>query len=148
MVYTARMQRERFEALAVELAERDRGLDQLLARVRDGALELRARAEAAMDAFRVKATAAGAEHLTQFELGPVEPDEKHVDCLQFRVSRGRWEIICVAKAAAPEPKVTLVGPFRRGKPERPCSDHPLTGKGVERALEDLLLVLIREASER
>ena len=148
MFYNPQMQSERFETLALELAERDRGLDQQLCRVRNGALELRARAQAVVDVFKAKATAEGAEHLTQIDVGPVEPDEKHVDCLQFRVSRGRWEIVCVAKAASPEPKATLVGPFQRGKPERPCSDHLLSGNEVERGLEDLLLALIREASAR
>ncbi len=45
-------------------------------------------------------------------------------------------------------EVTLVGPFRRGKPEKPCSDYPLRGAELGRALEDLLLRLIRAASER
>ncbi len=75
----------------------------------------------------------------------VEPDEKHVDCLQFRIARGRWEALCVVKAKG---SVTLVGPFKRGKTEKPCSDQPLRGAAVESALEELVTRLIRVASER
>ena len=145
MLYTGRVQTQRFEKLASELATRDRDLPLAITEARVAAVELRERAEAAVEAFRQTARKEGADHLADIRVGPVEPDEKHVDCVQFRVWRGRFEIICVAKA---EGAVRLVGPFRRGKSEKPCLDQPPRGEAVERALEELLEKLIREASER
>ncbi|MFQ5513879.1 MAG: hypothetical protein ACE5FG_05525 [Myxococcota bacterium] len=139
---------ERFVELAAELAERDRELPSRLAGVREGATALHAIARSALEHFQEELRKRGAEHLASFAIGPVEPDEKHVDCLQFRVSRGRWEILCVAKAREEGPKVTLVGPFRRGKPEKPCRDFPLRSDEVERGLEDVLVELIRQATDR
>ncbi len=139
------MDTERIEQLARELAARDAGLTPALQDVREAAEQLRGRALALVEAFKQVARDSGAPHLAHLEVGPVEPDEKHVDCIQFRVTRGRWEVVCVGKTKG---DVTLVGPFRRGKPEKPCADYPLRGEEVERALEDLLLRLIRAASER
>ena len=144
MLYTWSVETERFEELARELAAQHPGLAAELAEVHEAAEHLRDLAHAMLEAFKRVARAADAEYLTQLEVGPVEPDEKHVDCIQFRVARGRWEFMCVVKA---KKTVTLVGPFCRGKPEKPCSDHPLRGEQVERALEDLLAHLIRAASE-
>jgi hypothetical protein len=139
------MATRRLVELAERLAERDRALGEPLARAWDGARELREQVAAAAEAFRRTVRARAAEHLANLEVGPVEPDQKHVDCVQFRISRGRLEALCVAKA---EGKVTLVGPYRRGRPEKPCLDFPLGGPEVERGLEDLLVQLIEEASER
>jgi len=99
-----------------------------------------------VDAFVRSARANGAEHLTHICVDDVQTDDRYVDCLQFGVTRGAWRIVCVARIQ--KGIVTLVGPFRRGKPERPCSDHPLLGDAAGPALEDLLLELLREASGR
>jgi hypothetical protein len=136
---------ERFQKLAEALAARDSDLAPRLAQAREAAERLNHVAQVAVGAFRDAALERGAEHLTRVEVGPVEPDEKHVDCLQFRVARGRWESLCVVKA---EGRVTLVGPFKRGKPEKPCSDQAPRGEAVEGALEDLIVRLITSASER
>ena len=136
---------ERFEKLAHELARRDDDLGDALALARDGAKRLRAHAASCIEAFAAAARARGARHLAHIVVGPVEPDEKHVDCIQFVVSRGRWQIACVAKARG---AVGLVGPFQRGKAEKPCTDHALAGEEVESALEDLLIALVQAASER
>ena len=135
----------RFQKLADELAGRDADLEPDLERARARAHLLREHAERAVEVFRSAARASGAEHLTHIEVSPVEPDEKHVDCVQFRVFRGRWEIVSVANA---EGVVTLVGPFRRGKAEKPCADYPLDDARLEVALEDLLADLIGKASAR
>jgi hypothetical protein len=140
------MSSEPFECLASELAARDRGLADQLSAARDHLGELQRRAEAAVSSFSATARREGAPHLAELWVGPVEPDEKHVACLQFKVQRGRWEIVCVAHADCS--RVTLVGPYRRGKPEKPCADHPLPSPDAEKALADLLLHLIREASAR
>jgi hypothetical protein len=133
-----------FAELATQLAERDRVLAEPLAQARTAAEQLRAHAERALAAFTAAARAEGADHLTDLTLGPVRPDEKHVDAIEFSVRRGRWELICVAKAGR---KFTLVGPFERGKAEKPCLDYPLAGDELRAGLEARLLELIRSASE-
>jgi hypothetical protein len=135
----------RFAELARELAQRDRDLPAGLDAAARGAEALRAHAEACVEVFRAAAIAEGARHLADLVVGPVAPDEKHVDCVSFGVARGRFQVVCVAKARG---AVTLVGPFKRGKTEKPCSDYGLEGAEVRGALEDLLLRLIRVASDR
>ncbi len=145
MKYTARMDAGRFRKLAEELAARDPGLAARLRDAREAARELRELAFEAVEAFRERAAELGAPYLGNVEVSLVEPDEKHVDCVQFRVSRGRTELLCIAIAEG-EGKVRLVGPFKRGKSEGPCADAPLRGPEVERALEDRVERLLREAA--
>jgi hypothetical protein len=139
------MEGSRFEALARELAERDRALAAPLATARSAAVELRRHAEHAVATFCAAARAQGAEHLTELRVGPVEPDEKHVDCIQLRIARGRHELVCVADSGG---RMTLVGPFRRGKQEGPCADFPLRGPELLAGFDERLEALIRTASER
>ena len=136
---------KRFSALAHELATRDRDLGPGLEDARQGARRLRAHAAGCIAEFAAAATSCWAPHLAEIEVGSVEPDEKHVDCIQFKVRRGRFEIVCVAKAKG---KVTLVGPYKRGKSEKPCRDFALEGEAVLGTLEDLLVELITAASQR
>ena len=138
------MGRDRFERLAVELAEQQPDLAKRLADIREIAEALREIADASVQAFKRRASELGAEHLTRLEISPVGPDEKHVDSLQFKLARGRWEVVCIA-SAKDEGKVRLVGPFKRGESETPCSDHALAGPEVESALRDRIESLIREA---
>jgi hypothetical protein len=133
----------RFEQLAATLADRDRHLPEALVGVQEALGGLRERAREAVDAFVRTAAQRGSPHLTDVVVGPVEPDEKHVDCLQFKVRRGRWELTCVGKSRG---VVVLVGPYRRGKPEQPCAEHSLPGAAADAALDDRLLALLREAS--
>ncbi len=139
------MSDEPFTALARELAERDRELPLRLADAARHAERLRLHADACVAEFCAAARAEGAEYLTSVRVGPVEPDEKHVDCWQFRIERGRWAAVCVVKARG---VATLVGPFQRGKSERPCRDVAFDAPAAFAALETLLLALLREASER
>jgi len=139
------MSTQRFEALAQTLAERDRSLASAILAVEPALEVLRERAARAVAVFVNVALEHRVPHLTHLSVGPVEPDEKHIDCLQFKVRRGRWEIVCVGK---PRGVVTLVGPYRSGKQEGPCSEHPLHGNEVEAALDDRLVELIQSASER
>ena len=132
-------------ALARELAERNRDLPESLAAARAASERLRIRAVQAVEVFRDQARARGVEHLAHIEVGAVEPDEKHVDAVQLRVRRGRWEIVCVAKASG---HITLVGPYRRYKAETPCRDVPFDGPELEAGFDGLLLELLREASAR
>jgi hypothetical protein len=137
------MDPERFARLAQELASRDRGLPSRLGEIREPAHRLRGLAANAVRAFRQAAREQGAWHLVDLHVGPVEPDEKHVDCLQVRIQRGRWEALVVVKAKG---KATLVGPFRRGGAEGPCSDFALDDPAVGRSVEDLVEGLIVKAS--
>ncbi len=137
------MKSEHFVELARELAQRGRAVAASLSEARSSAERLRALAERAVSAFRDAARAEGAEHLCHIAVSPVEPDHKHVDCVQFGVARGRWEILCVAKASG---RITLVGPFKRGHAEKPCDDFPLRRPELERGLQERLIDLIRRAS--
>jgi hypothetical protein len=138
------MDTQRFRKLADELAARDPGLAGRLRDVRDAARILRELAFEAVESFRERAAEIGAPYLGNLEVSPVEPDEKHIDCVQFSVSRGRLELLCIAIADG-SGKVRLVGPFKRGKQEGPCADAPLRGAEVEKALEDRIEKLMREA---
>jgi hypothetical protein len=135
----------RFEELAAELCARDRDLAVALRHAREHLGALREQARTQVAAFVAAVHREGSHHLADLAVGPLEPDEKHVDCLQFKVRRGRWEIVAVAK---PKGTVTLVGPYRLGKPERPCRDHTLPSEEAQGGLAELLLALIREASAR
>jgi hypothetical protein len=181
---------ERFQELAEELAHRDRELSHELGRLREPLRELREQACSHVARFAAVVRSAGSPHLAELEVDALGPDEKHVDCLQFAVRRGRWELVCVGKplqgraasgeasaafeasaaggeasaagkplegraasreaSAAGEPRgaVTLVGPYRRGKPERPCEEHPLPSPAADRALAERLLELLRQACAR
>jgi hypothetical protein len=145
MKYTAPMDDQRFRKLAEELAARDPGLSQRLRQARDAARALRELAFGAVEAFRQRASEIGAPYLGNLEVSAVEPDEKHVDAVQFRISRGRWELLCVAIARA-DGKLRVVGPFKRGKEEGPCAEAPLSGPEVEKLLEERLYALVREAT--
>ena len=145
MKYTASMDRERFRKLAEDLAQRDSGLAERIRAVQDAARLLRDQAFQVVEAFRERARELGAPYLGNLEVSAVEPDEKHVDGVQCRVSRGPFELLCIA-IAQDAGKVRLVGPFKRGKQEGPCHEAPLRGDVVEKALEDRIEQLLREAS--
>lgn len=139
------MDRARFEKLADELASLDPELPARLSAARDGAERLRAATAQAVESFARRARSLGAEQLAELCVTPVGLDEKHTDCLQFSIERGRWVLVCVAIAEAP-PRARLVGPFKRGGVEGPCADFPLDGPEAEAALEERALALIRSAS--
>ncbi len=143
MHYTLPMDLSRFDKLADELADRDDESRQVLPEIWAAADELQGLAGQIVARFRARVRARGCEHLAKLEVGAVEPDEKRVNAVQFKVRRGRWEIVCVAKSKG---GFTLVGPYRCGKPEKPCADFPLRGAELEGGLEEKLEALIREAS--
>ena len=145
MKYNPTVDTLRFKRLADELAARDPGLALRLRDVRDAARGLRELAFVSVEAFRERAAEIGAPYLGNLEVSEVEPDEKHVDCVQFSVRRGRLEVLCIGIAREPA-KVRLVGPFKRGKEEGPCADAPLRGAEVEKALADRIEQLMREAA--
>jgi len=135
-----------FRELAGSLAARDAELAGGLDAARAAAQEMHARLVAHATAFRDEVEARGAPHLGHVEVGPVEPDEKHVDAVQVRVWRGRWEIVYVAKACG---EMTLVGPYRVGKSDQPpCNTLAFGDPGLRTGADELLLQLLRSASER
>jgi hypothetical protein len=136
----------KFESLAEDLARQQGELPRWLQAARAGAEELRRQAQQCVDAFVRRANALGAAQLGSVSVSAVVPDEKHVDCVQFSVERGRSALLCVAIANAEGGKVRLVGPFKRGRAEGPCGDYPLQGPEVEAGLEERLLDLLRQAS--
>ncbi|HTO68684.1 MAG TPA: hypothetical protein VMR31_02395 [Myxococcota bacterium] len=139
------MDAQRFRKLAEELAGRDPELAQRLRRARQAASALRELAAGAVEAFRLRAAEVGAPYLTGFEVTTVEPDEKHVDAVQFKISRGRWELLCIAIART-DGKVRVVGPFKRGGQEGPCAEAGLSGPEAALLLEERLEELVREAT--
>jgi hypothetical protein len=140
------MDTARFEALAEDLARQHGDLPRWLADARGAAEELRSQAQACIESFVSRARALGAEQLVDVTVSPVRPDQKHVDCVQFSVERGRSVLLCVAIGNAEGGKMRLVGPFKQGKTEGPCGDYPLRGAELERGFEVRLLDLLRQAS--
>ena len=135
----------RFQRLARELAKRDADLADGLEQARGAAQALQAHARACVDCFCSQARACGAEHLANLSVSPVGWDEKHVDCFEFRVTRGRVETVFVFNASG---TATFVGPFKRGGPERPCASYTFGSPEAEAGVESRVLALIRQASER
>jgi hypothetical protein len=135
----------RFRKLAEELAANDPDLPGRLEQVRASAQALRTGASSMVEAFRQRAAELGASHLANLTVSPVEADEKHVDALQFKVARGRLELLCIAVARG-EGKVRVVGPFKRGQKEGPCAEGPLQGPEIESLLEERIAALVREAA--
>ena len=130
------MPTERLEQLAEELAARDPALPNRLRDAAQAAHGLRDLADAAVAAFRRRSRELGADYLTHVEVSPVEADAKHVDCVSFRVQRGRSQLLCVAIAGDPG-SVRLVGPFKQGKVEGPCgSAVARTGGGKGAGVRD------------
>ena len=145
MKYTAAMDAQRFRKLAEELAGRDPQLAVRLRDVREAARGLREHAFLAVEAFRQRASELGASYLGHIDVSAVEPDEKHVDAVQFRVARGRMELLCIAIARG-DGKTRVVGPFKRGEKEAPCAESALRGPEIEELLEERIAALVREAA--
>jgi hypothetical protein len=104
---------------------------------------LRSLVAAALDAFHEAAAAAGAPQL-RVGLSPVRLDEKHVRAMEFELRRGRHAAIVTVKSRG---EVTLVGPFRTGKPEGPCRTFPWDAeRDTEAALGDFLQRFLEEAA--
>ncbi len=112
---------ERLEQLGQELGEREAAFAEQLQEARARAEELRADVADALTRFHAAAQKAGALHLS-LDVSPVRVDDKHVRACEFELSRGRHRAIVTAKSRG---EVTLVGPFRVGKPEGPCRSFPL-----------------------
>ncbi len=134
---------DRLEALGQTLGAREAEHREGLERARNCVERLRDRIEGALERFHRAAARAGAPHL-RVSLGEIRTDEKHLRAVEFDLRRGRYRIVVTAKSRG---DVTLVGPFRVGKNERPCRTFPLeSGAELNDALANLLESFLEEAS--
>ena len=80
----------------------------------------------------------------QVEVTPPRVDDKHLHAIEFDLERGRHRGVITVKTKR---EVTLVGPFRAGKPEGPCRSFPFDADAdLEDALGDFLRRFLEEAS--
>ncbi len=133
----------RLEELGRSLGAREAphraGLDE----ARACAESLRERIQQALTRFHRGAAEAGAPHLC-VELSELRTDDKHLRAVEFDLVRGRHKAIVTAKSRG---EVTLVGPFRSGKPEGPCLSFPFDAEAeLESALGDFLERFLEEAA--
>jgi hypothetical protein len=134
---------ERLEELGRELGEREADHVEGLAEARTRAEELQAQVAGAIGRFHAAASKAGAPHLAP-AVSPVRADDKHVRSCEFELVRGRHRAIITVKSRG---EVTLVGPFRAGKPEGPCRSFPLAPSDeFEAALADFLAAFVEDAA--
>jgi hypothetical protein len=133
----------RLAELGRALGEREARHGEDLARARGCAEELRRQVSSALDGFHAAAAQAGAAHL-RVSLGEVRLDDKHLRAVEFDLSRGRHKAIVVAKSRG---ELTLVGPFKVGKPEGPCLSFPFDASDeIQRALGTFLERFLEEAA--
>jgi hypothetical protein len=136
--------RERLAAAGRALGAREALHRPELEAARERCRSLQSRVRDALDAFQAAAAAAGAPHLA---LSVSEPrlDEKRVRAWEFEMRRGRHVGLVVVKAKR---EITLVGPFRSGKPEGPCRSLSFDAPDAEldAALGEFLERLVEEAA--
>lgn len=86
---------------------------------------------------------ASVPHL-QVEVTAPRIDDKHLHAIEFDLERGRHRGVITVKTKR---EVTLVGPFRAGKPEGPCRSFPFEAdEDLEDALGEFLTRFLEEAS--
>ena len=110
----------RLSAVGHALGEREAPHHESLDAARRHIEALRSHVEIALEAFHQASSRAGAPHL-RVELGDVRIDDKHLRSVEFELLRGRQKAVVTAKSHG---DVTLVGPFRVGKAEKPCLTFP------------------------
>ncbi|UCE85142.1 MAG: hypothetical protein JSU66_12405 [Deltaproteobacteria bacterium] len=138
------------EPLRLQLESAGRRLGARESSHRDAVAEARRRAEAlhaavafALEGFHAAASEAGAPHL-EVALSPLRVDDKHLRSIEFELRRGRHRAIVTVKSRG---EVTLVGPFRAGKTEGPCSTFPFDAEAeLSAALGNFLEAFVEEAA--
>ncbi len=134
---------DRFERLGRTLGEREAAHARKLEEARACVEKLRATVASALEDFHRAARAAGSPHL-EIGLSDARIDDKHVRAVEFELFRGRQRAIVTAKSRG---EVTLVGPFRKGKAEKPCRSFPFDAhQELRDALGDLLEQFLEEAA--
>jgi hypothetical protein len=134
---------ERLARVGREIGARESAHASGLAQADEVARKLHASVAGALDSFHEAASASGAPHL-RVKLAPPRPDDKHLRSVQFELLRGRHRAIVTVKSKG---EVTLVGPFRAGKPEGPCKSFPVAADAeIESALGGFLEEFREEAA--
>ena len=134
---------DRFERLGRTLGEREAEHARKIEEARACVEKLRVTVASALEDFHCAARAAGSLHL-EIGLSDVRIDDKHVRAVEFELSRGRHRAIVTAKSRG---ELTLVGPFRKGKAEKPCRSFPFGAhQELHDALGDLLERFLEEAA--
>lgn len=135
--------RDRLAAVGRSIGAREAAHRAGLSQARRIAAELREAVAQGLAGWEEAVKEAGAEHLS-VELGEVRLDEKHVRAYEFELARGRHRAIVTVKSRG---EVTLVGPFRTGKPEGPCKTFPWDAQDeLDVALGDFLEGFLEEAA--
>ena len=133
---------ERMAVLAAAVVAREQRHAEALASARDKAQTLHQRVGEALRRFNavVETEAPG----LRVEMSSPRLDDKHAHAVQFDLARGRHRAIVTVKSKA---EVTLVGPFRAGKPEGPCRTFPFSASDdLDDALGDFLERFLEEAT--
>ncbi len=108
--------RDRLASVGEGLAAREREHRVAVEEAWTRAEALRAEIAEGLKGYEEAIAKAGAPQLA-VDLGPVRTDEKHVRAVEFELARGRHRALFIVKSRG---EITLVGPFRTGKPEGPC----------------------------
>jgi hypothetical protein len=134
---------DRFERLGRTLGEREAEHARKLEEARSCAEKLRSTVASALEDFHRAARDAGSPHLA-IGLSDIRIDDKHVRAVEFELFRGRHRAIVTSKSRG---EVTLVGPFRKGKTEKPCRTFPSDARQELRdALGEFLEKFLEEAA--
>ena len=134
---------DRFERLGRTLGAREAEHARTLEEARSCAETLRAAVASVLEDFHRAAHAAGSPHL-MIGLGDIRIDDKHVRAVEFELFRGRHRAIVTSKSRG---EVTLVGPFHKGKAEKPCRTFPSdTSRELCDALGEFLEKFLEEAA--
>ncbi|MCH7600512.1 MAG: hypothetical protein IH973_12210 [Myxococcales bacterium] len=131
---------DQLEEIGKRLGARESGLLEQLGRVQKRAGELHERVREGIEGFHRGSREAGAPHLA-VELSDPRIDDKHLHSVQFDLVRGRHRVIVTVKIAG---EVTIVGPFKTGKPEGPCKSIPLDD---EEAIDEALSLVLSDFLE-
>ena len=145
---------ERVESLARQIAAREARHESEFEIARDKAAALQREVASAIERFNDVLGAA----VPDFEVVVSAPriDDKHLHAAQFDLERGRHRGIVTVKFKGPgKGEVTLVGPFRAGKPEGPCRSFSFSAPAQDAeeaeladALGDFLERFLEEAVTR
>jgi hypothetical protein len=134
---------DRFERLGRTLGAREAEHARTLEEARSCAEILRAAVASVLEDFHRAAHAAGSPHL-MIGLGDIRIDDKHVRAVEFELFRGRHRAIVTSKSRG---EVTLVGPFHKGKAEKPCRTFSSDARQELRdALGEFLEKFLEEAA--
>lgn len=133
---------DRVEALARDLAEREHNHVKEIETAQYKAAELHRKVAAAIDRFNT-VVGESAPYL-QVAVSAPRVDDKHLHAVEFDLERGRHRAIVTVKSKG---EVTLVGPFRFGKPEGPCRSFEFRAEAeLEDAIGDFVTRFLEEAA--